>query len=89
MRVNDDDFRSNIGQGGKALKCEASPEQIKEIKRVVKAIGGGLVSVDFLINDDGKLLFCEANANAGVGAYEQFGYAISDEIIDYLIRQMP
>jgi len=85
MRINDNDFRSNIGQGGHAVKCMASKEQIKDVQKIVKAIGGEITSVDFLVNAVGELLFCEANANACVEPYENMGYPISDDIIQYLV----
>lgn len=63
-RVNENDFRSNIAQGGKGFKIDLSEEEAEMAVKVNKALGLDYCGVDILTGTDGKAYFCEANSNA-------------------------
>lgn len=82
MRENDNDFRSNISLGGKAYKTEPSRELQENSVKAAQAVGGGVVSIDYLVGKD-NFLVCEANANACIETFESLGVPLANELIDY------
>lgn len=63
------DFRSNIGQGGKAFNTDV-PHQIQQMAiTAANAIGLDYCGIDFLIDD--TPLLCEVNSNAFFDAFER------------------
>lgn len=69
LRSSDVDFRSNIGLGGKAQKCDV-PQAVKDIAlKTAKTLGLDYCGIDFLLADEP--LVCEVNSNAFFDAFEQ------------------
>lgn len=87
MRENSKEFRTQTAYGGTMFATSLSEEQERESIRIAQAVGGGIVSVDYLPKKDGSLLVCETNANAGVQFCDAYGIPVADEMIDYYIRR--
>ncbi len=69
IRASATDFRSNIGLGGKASKCDVPP-QIKELaEKTATALELDYCGIDFLLGE--QPLVCEVNSNAFFDAFEQ------------------
>lgn len=59
LRHNPADFRANFKLGGTATLYTLSNEDITMIKRIVNQFHFGLIGIDFLIDQSGKLIFNE------------------------------
>lgn len=59
LRHNPNDFRANYKLGGTATLYSLSQAEITMIKRIIKRFHFGLVGIDFLIDQSGKLIFNE------------------------------
>lgn len=59
LRKNRKDFRANFKLGGKAIPFELSENDKKMIYKIINHFDFGLVGIDFLIGNDGELLFNE------------------------------
>ena len=55
------DFRANLSQGGKATPFQLTSEQEWLALQICKILKGEFLSVDFLLTQDGELVFCEIN----------------------------
>lgn len=87
LRYNENDFRSNVAQGGKMqvikLKKQYEDMAIKACKCVKAKFGG----VDLLIDKNGQPLCCEVNSNAHFKGLEQCTkISVSGAIADYIIN---
>lgn len=68
LRISDGDFRSNIGLGAHAQKCDM-PDDVADIaSRAATALGADYCGIDFLLGD--RPLLCEVNSNAFFDAFE-------------------
>lgn len=63
-RVNKNDFRSNVEQGGEGQLTTLSDEERHMAETVAKKLGADYLGVDILSDENGKPYFCEANSNA-------------------------
>ena len=63
-RVNENDFRSNIAQGGKGFTTDLTAEEAEMATKAATVLGLDYCGVDILTGNDGKPYFCEANSNA-------------------------
>ena len=63
-RVNENDFRSNIAQGGKGFATDLTAEESEMAINAATVLGLDYCGVDILTGNDGKPYFCEANSNA-------------------------
>ena len=70
-RENKDDFRSNVGAGGKGKKIELLPEFKKTAETCAKVLGLDYCGVDLLYGKDGAAIVCEVNSNAFFGEFER------------------
>lgn len=59
LRHNETDFRANFKLGGKAIPYQLSINEEKMIGKIINHFKFGLVGIDFLIDDNGNLLFNE------------------------------
>lgn len=83
-RVNKNDWRSNISQGGEALKFKPNSAQKRVALEVARVVNGDIISVDFLFGEKGELVLCEANSNAGYYGFNKLGVKIVDKIAKFL-----
>lgn len=88
LRENPNDFRANISLGGKATRHEISKEQAQETIRIANAVGGGIVSVDYLLKDNGEFIVCETNANACIEDFESAGIPLAGSIIELYLSSV-
>lgn len=59
LRKSDHDFRANFSLGGTAELYELSEEEQSLVKKILEHFDFGFVGIDFLISEDGNLLFNE------------------------------
>ena len=87
-RYNDNDFRSNISNGGKMKKTALSPETEAVAIRAAELIGLDFAGVDVLFGKDGPIV-CEVNSNPHFkSSLEATGVDMSEKIMDYVLEQM-
>lgn len=84
-RYNENDFRSNISNGGKAVASIVTPEQEAVAVSAVKKLGLDFAGVDLLIAKGGAPLLCEVNSNAQFkGLFEATGIDITDALFEHI-----
>ena len=84
-RYNDNDFRSNITNGGSATACIVTTEQEEIAVRAVKKLGLDFAGVDLLIAKGGAPLLCEVNSNAQFkGLRDATGIDITDALFEHI-----
>lgn len=59
LRENNNDFRANFTLGGSALKYHLTEDDEQMIHKIIEQFDFDLVGIDFLINEQGKLIFNE------------------------------
>jgi ribosomal protein S6--L-glutamate ligase/gamma-F420-2:alpha-L-glutamate ligase len=60
IRENDNDFRSNLSLGGKAIPYSITPEYKKIAEKTAKLLKLDYCSVDFFVNENEPMI-CEVN----------------------------
>lgn len=89
MRMNENDFRSNISLGGKAFPYVISKEHIKVAEKVAKILELDYCSVDFFITEDTEPMICEVNADPALRSIEELsGKNIAKIYADHIINQI-
>ena len=87
-RYNDNDFRSNITNGGSMKKYEASEAQAKIAIDACKAIGLDFAGVDVLFGKNGPII-CEVNSNPHFKTtLECTGINMAEHIISHIAEVM-
>ena len=87
-RYNDQDFRSNISNGGKMKTATLSPEAEAVAIKATELIGLDFAGVDVLFGKDGPII-CEVNSNPHFkSSLECTGVDMSEKIMDYILEQM-
>ncbi len=79
----DDDFRSNLHQGGSAITVKLTDEERKTAQRAAKAMGLPLAGVDLMRSSRGPLVL-EVNSSPGFGIEKVTGRSVAGPIIDYI-----
>lgn len=79
----DDDFRSNLHQGGEGTVVKLSDEEKKTAQRAAKAMGLVICGVDMMRSDRGPLVL-EVNASPGFGIEKVTGRNVAGKILDYI-----
>lgn len=89
-RANDNDFRSNIELGGKAIKIDNLEEKYSKIAiKSAFALGLDYAGIDILDGVDGEPIVCEVNSNAYFNAISKVtGIDVAKEYADYVIKVM-
>lgn len=83
-RYNEDDFRSNISNGGKMKPYDLNGEQEKIAVAACKALGLDFGGVDLLFDGD-KYSVCEVNSNPHFrSTYDCTGVDVSEHILRYI-----
>lgn len=59
LRTAKEGFKSNFSLGGVARKYELSNAEIQLIRKIISLFDFGLVGIDFIIGDEGELIFNE------------------------------
>lgn len=79
----DDDFRSNLHQGGEGTPVVLTDEERKTAQRAAKAMGLPICGVDMMRSNRGPLVL-EVNASPGFGIEKVTGRNVAKYIIDYI-----
>jgi ribosomal protein S6--L-glutamate ligase len=78
----DDDFRSNIHQGGEGLAVKLTPEERKTAQKAARAMGLAICGVDMMRSDRGPLVL-EVNSSPGFAIEKVTGRNVAAPIIEY------
>ena len=88
LRVNKQDFRSNISSGGHGEKYEPSQDFIDLAISACKALGLDFAGVDVMFAKDGPII-CEVNSNPQFASTLKYtGINLADYIADYIINYL-
>lgn len=79
----DDDFRSNLHQGGEGTKVKLTDEEKKTVQKAAKAMGLSICGVDIMRSDRGPLVL-EVNSSPGFGIEQVTGRNVAERIIEYV-----
>ncbi len=79
----DDDFRSNIHQGGEGTVIKLTDEEKKMALKAAKAMGLPICGVDMMRSDRGPLIL-EVNPSPGFAIEKVTGRNVADKIIEYI-----
>ncbi len=78
----DDDFRSNLHQGGEGIAVKLTPEERKTAQKAAKTMGLPICGVDLMRSTHGPLVL-EVNPSPGLGIEKVTGQKVAAKIIDY------
>lgn len=78
----DDDFRSNLHQGGAGIPVKLTDEERKTAQRAAKAMGLSVCGVDMMRSDRGPLVL-EVNSSPGFGIEKVTNHNVAAKIIDF------
>lgn len=79
----DDDFRSNMHQGGEGVSVKLTEEEKKVAIKAAKAMGLPICGVDLMRSSRGPLVL-EVNSSPGFGIEKVTGRNVAAKIIDYI-----
>lgn len=79
----DDDFRSNIHQGGEGTIVKLTDEERKTAQKAAKAMGLQICGVDMMRSNRGPLVL-EVNASPGFAIEKVTGRNVAGKIIEYV-----
>ena len=79
----DDDFRSNLHQGGEGTLIELTDRERKTAQKAAKAMGLVIAGVDMMRSDRGPLVL-EVNSSPGFGIEKVTGENVAEKIIEYV-----
>lgn len=79
----DDDFRSNLHQGGEGTSIKLTEEERKTARAAAKAMGLSVCGVDLMRSDRGPLVL-EVNPSPGFGIEKVTGRNVAEKIIEYV-----
>jgi ribosomal protein S6--L-glutamate ligase len=79
----DDDFRSNLHQGGEGRSVKLSEEERKTAQKAAKAMGLSICGVDMMRSERGPLVL-EVNSSPGFGIEKVTGRNVGEKIIEYV-----
>lgn len=85
LRFNNNDFRSNITNGGNSIPYSPNKEQCKIALDVCKAFGLDFAGVDILLGKNETPVVCEVNSNPHFrGTLKSTGDNLAEDILDYI-----
>lgn len=85
-RLNEDDFRANITNGGKMEQYNPTQKQQDMALNVCRALGLDFAGVDLMFGENDEPIFCEVNSNAHFkNICDCTGINVADTIIEYVI----
>ncbi len=79
----DDDFRSNIHQGGEGSAIKLTDEERKTAQKAAKAMGLAICGVDMMRSNRGPLVL-EVNASPGFAIEKVTNRNVASKIMDYV-----
>jgi ribosomal protein S6--L-glutamate ligase len=78
----DDDFRSNLHQGGKGISVELTARERATALKAAKSMGLSVCGVDMMRSERGPLVL-EVNASPGFAIEKVTGANVAENVIDY------
>jgi len=82
-----DHWITNTARGGRAENCPVTDEINELSLKAAKAVGGGVVAVDLLETQTGKLLVNEVNYTMEFrNSIDTTGVNIPDKVVDFIIK---
>jgi ribosomal protein S6--L-glutamate ligase len=78
----DDDFRSNLHQGGEGIDVKLTPEERRIAIKAAKAMGLSICGVDMMRSGHGPLVL-EVNASPGFAIEKVTGTNVAQKVIEY------
>ena len=89
MYRRSDHWITNTARGGEAQPCPISPE-IRELSlAAAQAVGGGILAIDLMETDDGRLLVNEVNHTPEFhGASQAVNVDIAGKMADYVLQMV-
>ncbi len=89
LRHNENDFRSNITNGGSMDRVEITEAQAHLAIKACQALGLDFAGVDVLFGSEGEPVICEVNSNPHFkSTYQCTGVDLSEYIIAYIVEQV-
>ncbi|MCW1908809.1 MAG: RimK family alpha-L-glutamate ligase [Candidatus Saccharibacteria bacterium] len=79
----DDDFRSNLHQGGEGKPVKLTDLERKTAQKAARAMGLPVCGVDMLRSERGPLVL-EVNSSPGFGIEKYTGHNVGEKIIEYV-----
>ncbi|MDL2341703.1 MAG: RimK family alpha-L-glutamate ligase [Patescibacteria group bacterium] len=79
----DDDFRSNLHQGGEGIPVKLTDEERKTAQKAAKAMGLPICGVDLMRSARGPLVL-EVNSSPGFGIEKVTNHNVAAKILDYI-----
>jgi len=79
----DDDFRSNLHQGGEGVKIKLTPEETRTALKAAKSMGLTICGVDMMRSGRGPLVL-EVNSSPGFGVEKVTNRNVAGKVIDYI-----
>jgi ribosomal protein S6--L-glutamate ligase len=79
----DDDFRSNLHQGGEGTAIKLTDEERKTAQKAARAMGLSICGVDMLRSERGPLVL-EVNSSPGFDIEKVTGHNVAAKIIEYI-----
>jgi ribosomal protein S6--L-glutamate ligase len=79
----DDDFRSNLHQGGEGKAVKLTEDERKTALKAAKAMGLPICGVDLMRSNRGPLVL-EVNSSPGFGIEKVTGHNVAEKIIEYV-----
>jgi len=79
----DDDFRSNLHQGGEGSIVKLTDEERRTAQKAAKAMGLPICGVDMMRSGRGPLVL-EVNSSPGFGIEKVTGHNVAEKIIEYV-----
>jgi ribosomal protein S6--L-glutamate ligase len=79
----DDDFRSNLHQGGEGIAVKLTDEERRTAQKAAKAMGLAICGVDMMRSSRGPLVL-EVNSSPGFAIEKVTGHNVAEKIIDYV-----
>lgn len=88
-RINTDDFRANITNGGKMRKYEPTKEQAEMALKVCQKLQLDFAGVDIMFGKNDEPVLCEVNSNAHFkNIFDCTGVNVADCIMEYIIKSI-
>jgi ribosomal protein S6--L-glutamate ligase len=79
----DDDFRSNLHQGGEGKPIKLTEEERRTAIKAARAMGLPFCGVDMMRSSRGPLVL-EVNSSPGFSVEKVTGRTIADKVIEYI-----
>jgi ribosomal protein S6--L-glutamate ligase len=79
----DDDFRSNLHQGGEGIPVKLTDQERRTAQKAAKAMGLAVCGVDMMRSERGPLVL-EVNSSPGFAIEKVTGHDVAAKMIDYV-----